>query len=151
MAYVCTWESHDGLLHLWDSALVSAARHRQAFGHTRLTPGVALPDSYFLGCLYSVTAALDPGQPCTVLVTWVIQTTYYVAGAKIRIHKFRLWRHWLANAARDSNTGQTIANFRTSYSRMDWRNKKHVRTKLFRDKTCVFEDLPTMRLSAALR
>ena len=29
--------------------------------------------------------------------------------------------------------------------------KKHVRTKLFRDKTCVLEDLPTMRLSAALR
>ena len=79
----------------------------------------------------------DVGNNTLLCCGWESMTVRHFQCEVSPIHKFRLWCHWLANAAWDSNTGQTIANFRTSYSRMDWRNKKHVRTKLFRDKTCV--------------
>ena len=62
------------------------------------------------------------------------------------MHKLRLWHHWLVNAVKDSNNGQSEAYYHTKYSPMNKRNKKEVKTKSLSDLTCVLEDLPIMQL-----
>jgi len=46
------------------------------------------------------------------------------------MHKFRLWRHWLANSAKHSNTDQSKVNCHTKYSSTDLRNEVVLRLNL---------------------